>query len=55
MVANIIEHFKDLPDPRRNQHLKLHKLIDIVVIAGCATVAQQDTWEEIAAYAEMVV
>jgi DDE_Tnp_1-associated len=53
MVANIIEHFKDLPDPRRNQHLKLHKLIDIVVIAGCATVAQQDTWEEIADYAGM--
>jgi predicted transposase YbfD/YdcC len=53
MVANIIEHFKDLPDPRRNQHLKLHKLIDIVVIAVCATIAQQDTWEEIADYAEM--
>lgn len=53
MVTNIIEHFKDLPDPRVNQHLKLHKLIDIVVIAVCATVAQQDTWEEIADYAEM--
>lgn len=53
MVANIIEHFKDLADPRRNQHLVLHKLIDIVVIAVCATLAQQDTWEEIADYAEM--
>jgi predicted transposase YbfD/YdcC len=53
MVSNIIEHFKDLPDPRINQHMVLHKLIDIVVIAVCATLAQQDTWEEIADYAEM--
>jgi hypothetical protein len=53
MVTSIIEHFKDLPDPRRNHHLSLHKLIDIVVIAVCGTVAQQDTWEEIADYAEM--
>jgi predicted transposase YbfD/YdcC len=53
MVTSIIEHFKELPDPRRNQHLVLHKVIDIVVIAMCATLAQQDTWEEIADYAEM--
>lgn len=53
MVTSIIEHFKDLPDPRVNQHLVLHKVIDIIVIAMCATLAQQDTWEEIADYAEM--
>jgi predicted transposase YbfD/YdcC len=53
MVTSIIEHFKALPDPRVNQHLVLHKVIDIVVIAMCATLAQQDTWEEIADYAEM--
>lgn len=53
MVPSIIEHFKALPDPRRNQHLVLHKVIDIIVIAVCATIAQQDTWEEIADYAEM--
>jgi predicted transposase YbfD/YdcC len=53
MVTSIIEHFKELPDPRRNQHLVLHKVIDIIVIAVCATLAQQDTWEEIADYAEM--
>ncbi|MGL4609414.1 MAG: ISAs1 family transposase [Trueperaceae bacterium] len=55
MVTSIIEHFKELPDPRRNQHLVLHKVIDIIVIALCATLAQQDTWEEIADYAEMKV
>lgn len=53
MVTSIIEHFKDLPDPRREHPLKLHKLIDIVVIAVCATIAKSDTWEEIAEYAEM--
>jgi predicted transposase YbfD/YdcC len=53
MLANIIEHFKELPDPRVNQHLVLHKVIDIVVIAVSATLAQQDSWEEIADYAEM--
>jgi predicted transposase YbfD/YdcC len=53
MLTSIIEHFKELPDPRVNQHLVLHKVIDIIVIAMCATVAQQDTWEEIADYAEM--
>jgi predicted transposase YbfD/YdcC len=53
MVTSIIEHFKELPDPRVNQHLVLHKVIDIVVIAVCATLAQQDSWEEIADYAEM--
>lgn len=53
MVTSIIEHFKGLGDPRVNQHLVLHKVIDIVVIAVCATLAQQDTWEEIADYAEM--
>jgi predicted transposase YbfD/YdcC len=31
----------------------LHKVIDIIVIALCGTLAQQDTWEEIADYAEM--
>ena len=55
MVTSIIEHFKELPDPRRNQHMVVHKVIDIVVIAMCGTLAHQDTWEEIADYAEMKV
>jgi predicted transposase YbfD/YdcC len=52
MIANIIEHFRDLQDPRRDHPNKLHKLIDIIVIALCAVLAKSETWEEIADYAE---
>lgn len=50
MIKSIIEHFEGLPDPRREHPNKLHKLIDIVVIALCATIAKADTWEEIEDY-----
>ena len=50
MIENIIEHFESLPDPRREHPNTLHKLIDIVVIALCATIAKADTWEEIEDY-----
>lgn len=53
MVTNILEAFVDLPDPRREHPRKLHKLIDIVVIAVCAVIAKSDTWEEIADYGVM--
>lgn len=53
MVTNILEAFADLPDPRREHPLTLHKLIDIIVIAVCATIAKSDTWEEIADYGVM--
>jgi predicted transposase YbfD/YdcC len=52
MVKNLVEAFADLPDPRRDHPNKLHKLIDIVVIAVCGTVAKCDSWEEIAEYGE---
>jgi predicted transposase YbfD/YdcC len=52
MIANIIEHFSTLEDPRRDHPNKLHKLIDIVVITLCAILAKSETWEEIADYAE---
>lgn len=42
-----------MPDPRGEQPRKLHKLIDIVVIAVCAVLARSDTWEEIADYGVM--
>jgi predicted transposase YbfD/YdcC len=51
MIVNIIEHFSSLQDPRRDHPSKLHKLIDIIVITLCATLAKCDTWEEIADYA----
>ncbi len=53
MVTNILEAFAELPDPRREHPVKLHKLIDIVVIAVCAVIAKAETWEEIADYGEL--
>lgn len=50
MVKNVLEAFADLPDPRREHPNKLHKLIDIVVIALCAMLAKCETWEEIGDY-----
>jgi len=50
MVSTIVEAFAELPDPRREHPAKLHKLIDIVVIAVCAVIAKAETWEEIADY-----
>ena len=51
MIVNIIEHFSTLEDVRRDHPSKLHKLIDIIVIALCAVIAKCETWEEIADYA----
>jgi DDE_Tnp_1-associated len=52
VIANIIEHFSTLEDPRRDHPNKLHKLIDIIVITLCAILAKSETWKEIADYAE---
>lgn len=45
----IKKHFRQLKDPRR-RHGRLHLLLDIVVIAVCATTGGADDWEEIAAF-----
>jgi predicted transposase YbfD/YdcC len=45
------EHFEDLPDPRMVNKCD-HLLIDIVMIAICATIADADSWEAIAAFGE---
>ena len=50
MIANILEHFSTLPDPRRDHSSKLHALIDIVVIALCGVLAKCETWEDIVDY-----
>jgi predicted transposase YbfD/YdcC len=42
--------FADLPDPRIETANKLHKLVDILVIATCGVIAGADSWEEIAEY-----
>jgi predicted transposase YbfD/YdcC len=51
MLPNIIIHFSSLPDPRLDHPNKLHKLLDIVVIVIWATLANQETWVDIADYA----
>jgi predicted transposase YbfD/YdcC len=45
------EHFGDLPDPRIDR-TKLHKLIDIIVIAICAVICGADDWVEVAMFGE---
>jgi hypothetical protein len=52
MVKNILEGFAELPDPKWNHPNKLHKLVDIVVIAVCGRIAKCDGWEEIVEYGE---
>ena len=49
MDTSIARHFTHLPDPRIDR-CKLHKLIDIVTIAICATISNADGWEDIEAY-----
>ena len=47
VTAAIEQHFGDLTDPRIDR-TKLHKLLDILVIAICAVIAGADNWEDIA-------
>jgi predicted transposase YbfD/YdcC len=42
----IEQHFGDLEDPRMDR-TKLHKLMDILVIAICAVIAGADNWEDV--------
>ena len=46
IIASIEQHFSDLTDPRIDR-TKLHKLIDILVIAICAVIAGADNWEDV--------
>jgi predicted transposase YbfD/YdcC len=47
--ASILDHFTDLPDPRREQG-RIHRLDEIVFIATCAVLCGADTWVQIADY-----
>lgn len=49
-MPSLKECFEDMPDPRRT-YLCSHKLIDILMIALCATIAGSDTWPEIVEFA----
>jgi predicted transposase YbfD/YdcC len=54
VLPTIENHFGDLTDPRIDR-TKLHKLIDILVIAICAVIAGADTWEDVAAFGQAKV
>lgn len=43
---SIEQHFSELEDPRK-EHLNHHPLLNILVIALCATIAGADNWAEI--------
>jgi predicted transposase YbfD/YdcC len=44
--TSISEHFATLPDPRRD-HLKEHRLVDILTIALCGVICGADGWAAI--------
>lgn len=51
MGENLVKLFEDMPDPRIERS-KLHKLIDIIVIAICAVICGADSWEDIEDFGE---
>ena len=46
VLPTIEQHFGNLADPRIDR-TKLHKLLDILVIAICAVIAGADNWEDV--------
>ena len=46
VAASIEEYFGSIEDPRVDRR-KLHKLLDIMVIAICAAICGADTWEDV--------
>lgn len=51
ITGAIEQHFGDLEDPRIDR-TKLHKLVDILVIAICAVIAGADNWEDVEEFGE---
>jgi predicted transposase YbfD/YdcC len=47
--TSISEHFAELTDPRRD-HLKEHRLLDIVTITLCAVICGADDWVNVAMF-----
>lgn len=51
LESHLIKHFSRLPDPRMVKKCD-HNLIDIVMIAICATIANAEGWDDMALFAE---
>jgi predicted transposase YbfD/YdcC len=49
--CSVCTYFARLRDPRRN-HLKRHRLIDIIAITLCAVIAGADDWQQVATFAQ---
>ena len=47
----LTQHFAALDDPRV-ERTKLHRLLDIVVIALCAVIAGAESWDDIALFGQ---
>lgn len=50
-ATSIDKHFGNLEDPRVDR-TKLHKLLDVLVIAICAVICGADNWEEVELFGE---
>lgn len=50
-ATSIDKHFANVEDPRVDR-TKLHKLLDILVIAICAVICGADNWEEVQLFGE---
>lgn len=46
LSLSLFDSLDQVPDPRR-ERTKLHRLVDVLVIAVCATICAAETWEEI--------
>ena len=51
LAASLENHFADLPDPRQAAKCQ-HKLLDMVIIAVCATIANADDWQGVITFAQ---
>ena len=49
MVRELIAQFEALDDPRCDRKVE-HKLVDVLVIAVCAVLAEAESFEDIALY-----
>jgi len=45
---NVLEHFRDFPDPREDN--RRHMLLDIIAIVLCASICGAENWDDIEAF-----
>jgi len=52
VTVSILDHFKDLEDPRIYTDNQRHQLLDIVVISMLSVLCGAEGWADISAWAE---